>query len=116
MKTGGGALKGAAWERKCCKGLSRWTTDGKRDDIYWRTAMSGGRATFQLKQDIINRAQAGDMTAISPEGFALAERCLFEMKHYKDLNFTALLTNGTGLLAGFWRTTQNTAARLGKIP
>lgn len=78
--------------------------------------MSGGRATFQLRKDIINRAQAGDLTAISAEAIELCERYLFECKHRKDLNFTALMTGGTGLLVGFWRSTQAVAARIDKLP
>lgn len=108
--------KGGAFERLVAKRLSLWLTTGRRDDCLWRTAMSGGRATFQLKRDIVNRAQAGDLTAISAEAFALCERHLVEVKHYKDLNFTALVTSGAGLLAGFWRATQKTAARLDKLP
>ena len=108
--------KGARFERLCCKRLSLWVTDGKRDDCFWRSSLSGGRASFQLRQDIINRAQAGAMTAIAREGMALCERYLFEYKHRKDLNFTALITHGTGLLAGFWRSTQNTAVKIGKLP
>jgi hypothetical protein len=116
VKTGGGNEKGAEWERHCCKRLSLWVTKGERDDIFWRTAMSGGRATFQLRRDIVNRAQAGDMTAIAAEGVALCERYLFEYKHRKDLGCTGFLAAGTGLLAGFWRSTQKTAERVGKVP
>jgi hypothetical protein len=116
MKAGGGNPKGAAWERTCSKRLSLWVTKGRRDDVLWRTAMSGGRATFQLRKDIVNQAQAGDITAISAEGIALCERCLFECKHYADLNYTALLTKGVGTLAAFWEATRKTAQRLDRVP
>lgn len=116
MRSGGGNPKGAAFERYCCKRLSLWLTKGQRDDCMWRTAMSGGRATFQLKQHIINSAQAGDINAISAEAMELCERCLFECKHYKDLGFSALVTNGGGLLAGFWLKVKNDAIGLGKTP
>jgi hypothetical protein len=116
MKTGAGAVKGAKWERYVCKRLSLWLTAGKRDDCFWRTAMSGGRATFQLRKEIVNQAQAGDMQAITAEGLALTEHYIFEHKHRHDLNFPAFLTHTGGLLTNYWRSTQQVAARLGKKP
>lgn len=116
MKTGGGKSKGSAFERYCCKRLSLYVTMGKRDDVFWRSAMSGGRATLQLRKDIVNRAQSGDMTAIAPEGYALCDRCLFENKSYADLGIPQSLLKGSGLLAKFWRDTQKAAARYDKVP
>jgi hypothetical protein len=91
-------------------------TFGKRDDVFWRSSMSGGRATLQLKQEIINRAQSGDMMAVAPEGYALCAQCLFEYKHYADLNIPQGLLKGTGFLAKFWQDTRRTATRYGKTP
>lgn len=116
MKSGGGKAKGSAFERDCCKRLSLFITRGARDDVLWRSAMSGGRATLQLRQDIVNRAQSGDMTAIAPEGYALCDRCLFECKSYRDLDIPQGLLKDTGLLARFWRDTYRAAARYGKEP
>src|SRR6266850_1611917 len=95
-KPGFGKIKGGEFERYCCKRLSLFVTRGLRDDIFWRSAMSGGRATLQLKQEIINRAQSGDMTAISPEGYELCDKYLFEYKNYADLNIPQGLVKGTG--------------------
>jgi hypothetical protein len=78
--------------------------------------MSGGRATFQLRQDIINRSQAGDMTAISPEGIDLCERYVWEYKHRDNLNFTAFLTGCGGLLTDYWLAVQRVAKRVHKLP
>lgn len=116
MRSGGGKGKGSAFERYCCKRLSLYVTMGQRDDVFWRSAMSGGRATLQLRQDIINRAQSGDMTAIAPEGYALCDRCLFENKFYTNLAIPQGLLKGTGHLINFWRSTQKAAARYGKAP
>jgi hypothetical protein len=116
MRSGGGKAKGSEFERYCCKRLSLYVTAGKRDDVFWRSAMSGGRATLQLRRDIVNRAQSGDMTAIAPEGYALCERCLFEYKSYTDLGIATGLLKGTGLLIKFWQDTQKAAARYDKAP
>lgn len=116
MKAGQGKTKGSAFERYCCKRLSLFVTMGQRDDVFWRSAMSGGRATLQLRQDIINRAQSGDMTAIAPEGYELCDRCLFENKFYADLGIPQGLLKGTGHLANFWRSTQKAATRYDKAP
>ena len=113
-KPGMGKAKGAEFERYCCKRLSLWVTKGKRDDVLWRSAMSGGRATLQLRQEVINKAQSGDMTAIAPEGYTLCERCLFECKSYADLGIATGLLKGTGLLVKFWTDTQNAAEKYGK--
>lgn len=37
--------KGSSFERDICKKLSLWWTHGQRDDIFWRSAGSGARAT-----------------------------------------------------------------------
>ena len=116
MKAGGGHAKGALWERQICRRLSLMITSGERDDCLWRTAMSGGRATFQLRQDILNRAQAGDINAISVEGMALCEAYVFEAKHRANLNFTAFVTGRGGLLTDFWVSTRKVAERIGKKP
>jgi hypothetical protein len=116
MKTGGGHSKGAAFERLCCKRLSLFVTKGQRDDVFWRSSMSGGRATLQLRQEIVNLAQSGDMTAIARQGYDLCERCLFEFKFYRDLDIAEALLKGTGLLAKFWRATVAAAQRYNKIP
>jgi hypothetical protein len=108
--------KGGEFERYCCKRLSLFVTRGLRDDVFWRSSMSGGRATLQLKKEIVNRAQSGDMTAIAPEGYELCARCLFEYKHYNNLNIPQGLLKGTGFLAKFWTATKKAAARYDKVP
>ena len=52
-KPGYGKQKGGEYERTVCKKLSLWVSNGTRDDIFWRSAMSGGRATLQRKKGII---------------------------------------------------------------
>lgn len=116
MLSGRGSLKGAAFERYIARRLSLWVSKGHRDDLLWRSAGSGARATLQLRQDILNRAQAGDLSAIAPEAYALCERCLFEIKAYKNLDLAALLAKGTGKLANFWEAAADAAKRIDKAP
>jgi hypothetical protein len=103
--------KGSAFEREVCKRLSAWLTDGVRPDIFWRSAMSGGRATIARKRGVEVR-QAGDITAVAPEGHALTDRVYIECKHYKDLQLDSFVVKGIGMLATFWeRTCKEAGAR-----
>ncbi len=102
MRPGGGKAKGASFEREICRKLSLWVTGGRREDCFWRSAMSGGRATVARKRgkDV---QQSGDITAVHPEGHAFLDRWYVECKHYKDLSLDAFLVKGTGPLASFWK-------------
>jgi hypothetical protein len=116
MRAGGGKEKGSEFERYCCRRLSLYVTKGKRDDVFWRSAMSGGRATLQLKQEIVNLAQSGDMTAIAPEGYELCARCLFEYKNYANLDIPSGLFKQSGMLFKFWSETKKAALSYSKAP
>lgn len=102
MRKGGGKSKGSQFEREVCRILSLWVTNGNRADVFWRSAMSGGRATVGRKkgQDI---RQAGDMTATAPEGNAFVEMWLVECKFVQDLELVSFLLNNTGKLATYWK-------------
>lgn len=117
MKTGGGSSKGGAFERAGCRRLSLWVSKGQRDDLFWRTATSGGRATFMLRtKGQLNLAQAGDLTAIDELGFPLAAQYLVEFKSYGKLQIAEGLVKGTGNLVQFWKRTCQDAATYGKQP
>ena len=75
-----GSGKGSAFERKICKRLSLWWTDGERDDIFWRTAGSGARATGRAKQGKDTFGQYGDIQATDPDGQPLLDVCSIEIK------------------------------------
>lgn len=103
MRKGGGHAKGSEFERYCCKRFSRWVSNGARDDLFWRTASSGGRATFQFRtKGELSVAQAGDMGSIAAAGHPLVERCVFEFKFYSDLQLDSAVFKGIGGLWGFW--------------
>ena len=50
MRKGGGKAKGSSFERLICKELSLWITGGEHQDVFWRSAMSGGRSTVAMKK------------------------------------------------------------------
>ena len=115
MRKGGGKAKGASFEREVCKRLSLWVTDGKHEDCFWRSAMSGGRSTVAAKKGKRLAAQAGDISALTKDGERLTNRFLAECKTYKTLNYEGLI-KGTGNLIKFWRTARTEAARYQKLP
>ncbi len=108
MKPGGGKQKGANFERFVSKELSLWVSGGKRDDLFWRSAMSGGRATVGAKQGIIRTTQAGDITALASTGAGakkakrFAEKYLVECKSVKTLELHRLLAYGVGFVRRTW--------------
>ena len=104
MRPGGGAAKGADFERSVCKRLSRWLTRRLRDDLFWRTAMSGGRATMQRRKGHRAAAQVGDIGAIDKQGERLTSLFVIECKSYKDLHLTSLLQHvyAQDTIHAFW--------------
>lgn len=72
--------KGSSFERETCRLLSRWFTRGERDDIFWRTAGSGARATCRMKSGLMTADSAGDICAMHEIGKPLTRVCLFELK------------------------------------
>lgn len=96
--------KGASFERAICSRLSLWVTDMKRDDVFWRSAMSGGRATL-AKAASGNRfhAQSGDICAVDPSGASFISKFTVECKSLKDVSATRLLFNsGEAELVKCW--------------
>lgn len=117
MRAGGGKDKGSRYERDVCKDLSLWVSGGTKEDLFWRSAMSGGRATIARRRTTARvAAQAGDITATAPEGHILTDLYYIEVKRYADLNFGSFLTKGVGTLAKFWQTAISEASHHGKVP
>src|SRR5258708_22112886 len=102
MRSGGGGAKGAEFERLVCKGFSRWMSPA-RDDLFWRTSLSGGRATLAKKGGRMNKSQMGDICSVDTEGQWLIDNFLIECKFYRDLNIETGILNRRGLLYDFWR-------------
>jgi hypothetical protein len=117
MSTGGaGKRKGSAFERDVCKDLSRWVSGGSKEDLFWRSAMSGGRATVGRRKGKDHARHAGDISATSPEGHVLTDRWYVECKFYKDLAIQSALLKGIGKLAQFWRETCEQATHYHRMP
>lgn len=120
MRPGGGAAKGADFERSVCKRLSRWLTRRLRDDLFWRTAMSGGRATLQRRKGHRAAAQVGDIGAIDKQGERLTSLFVIECKSYKDLRFTSMLQSindaAQGSIHAIWDRCQRDAIAESKLP
>lgn len=73
--------KGAVLEREICRKLGLWWTGGKRDDIFWRTAGSGARATNRKRTDKNTFGQYGDIQATDPIGQPLLDLFSIEVKN-----------------------------------
>jgi hypothetical protein len=101
MKSGGGKAKGSSFEREICKKLSLWVSEGRRDDLFWRSAMSGGRATVRSKVGKATINQLGDITAIDPLGFPLTDKFVIECKNYANLEWSSFIY-GKGFVWKTW--------------
>ena len=102
MKPGGGKQKGAAFERDVCKKLSKWISYGEREDLFWRSAMSGGRATLGLAAGKKHSSQAGDISSVHYMGNAFINRFVIECKHVANLQIPTFLFDRKGNLNKFW--------------
>lgn len=115
-RAGSGKSKGNGFERQICKTLSLWITAGRRDDVLWRSAISGGRATVAAKKGRELPHVAGDVCAVHPDGSNFVDNFYVECKCYKDLQLASALLRGEGKLIQFWKETAKQAARHGKKP
>lgn len=115
MRSGGGKAKGSAFERWVCKQLSLWVTHGNATDVFWRSAMSGGRATVARRKKV-NVRQAGDICAVAPEGNTFVEDWYVECKTYKNLQIGQFMFRKTGVLFKFWEHTINEAKKYDRKP
>lgn len=116
MKAGGSKAKGSSFERDVCKKLSLWASSGLREDLYWRSSMSGGRSTIQAKKGKQNLTQAGDISSIDRVGAEFIEQFCVECKHYKVLDLIPGIIHNRGALYGFWKRLIKDAAGAKKLP
>jgi hypothetical protein len=72
--------KGNSYERDICDRLSIWFSDGSRDDLFWKSSNSGGRATNRAKKGKTAQEHQGDVTWTHPKGRALIELVTIELK------------------------------------
>lgn len=72
--------KGSSFERQICKLLSMWWTHEERDDVFWRSCQSGGRATFRAQKGKTTFGSYGDIAAVDPIGLPLLKVFTIELK------------------------------------
>lgn len=70
--------KGFDFERKKCKDMSLWWTNGKNQDVFWRPEGSGGRATQSKRATL--KYSYGDMTFLDPIGQPAIDFAIWEFK------------------------------------
>lgn len=114
-KDGFGKRKGGQFERVICKELSLWVSGGKDKDLFWRSAMSGGRATVAAKSGDKLTEQCGDVCSVSPKGHTLTDLFFIECKHVRNLRPDLFLFR-RGLLYEFWSKAKKDALAYGKQP
>lgn len=110
--------KGSSFERDVCKRLSKWMSRGLRDDLFWRTAMSGGRATLQRRAGRRNQQQVGDVCSIDALGERLTSVFVLECKNYSNLRWESFLRGNVspGTIAAFWTQCARDATACGRLP
>lgn len=113
-----GKQKGAQFERKTCQRLSLWVSGRKREDVFWRSAMSGGRATLQSrKKGVQFEAQSGDISAVHSLGHALLSKFVVECKFYKELDLPMTLYGSSGKIGEWWEELLSQCEKAGdKLP
>jgi hypothetical protein len=117
MRPGGGKGKGSGFERQVCKHLSLWISQGAREDVFWRSAMSGGRGTLLSKKAKQGGNVAGDITATAKEGHLLTDPFFVECKFYAKLDLTSFLLGlERGALHKFWAQAEVQAKSHNKAP
>lgn len=110
--------KGASYERLICQRLSLWVSELVREDVFWRSAMSGGRASLK-KHNVRGRkfdAQSGDLSAIHEVGYPFINTFVVDCKHKNDLKWSTAIYRGSGNLAQGWEQVVGDAKAAQKLP
>lgn len=116
MKPGGGKKKGSQFEREVCKALSMWISRNTKSDLFWRSAISGGRATVAHKKGTDLARQAGDITATAEEGYPFIELFFVECKRVSTLGITNFVYNRSCPIRTFWTIACQQALRHNRAP
>lgn len=118
MKAGGGKRKGASFEIYMAEQLSLWVSSGQNEDLFWRSAMSGGRATLGLRKQKTHKHQAGDLSPISVMGEEFTNLFYIECKFYAKLHYQSLLFGRPvkGTVLEFFQIAAKEAKKYNKSP
>ena len=103
--------KGSNYERDFAKRLSAWWTYGQLQDAFWRTSLSGGKATVSGSD-----VHVGDICALRPIGVPLENCVVFELKrgYNKSIILDWLLLGSTSLIGQWWKKGFDQAAALNR--
>jgi hypothetical protein len=126
-KGGKGPRKGSSFERRICKELSLWWSGGERDDIFWRTAGSGARATVRGRKGQTTANSEGDLAALDPIGEPFLQVFHVEMKrgYPKGFDFLGIIDRPKSYatpkqkkdtIFGWWDKIKEETRINGKIP
>ncbi len=74
--------KGSEFERLVCRKLTEWVTGSPTPEIFWRSAVSGAKATQDRKAGRASN-MGGDIVAVHPAGQPFMERFSVECKNRK---------------------------------
>lgn len=106
--------KGSEFERKICRIISEFWSEGKYRDLCWRSASSGARGTVAGTRV---KGYYGDLVAVSPLIEPLFSIFCIEAKHYKEFDLAETLTEIKGnKLFIFWRQTLKAAIQSNRMP
>jgi len=97
-----GKGKGGEFERGICRSFSLWWTDGKRDDVFWRTSGSGATATRRSQKGKKTFGQHGDIQATDPLGQPLIDVMTIEMKKGYNKAYFFDFVESTGSKEKMW--------------
>jgi len=84
--------------------------------VFWRSAMSGGRATVMRQAGKKASAIAGDVTATKRIGMGFASAFFVECKFVKNLRFDGLVTGLKTGIMDYWTVAKREAKRHKKEP
>lgn len=104
--------KGGAFERMIATELSLWWSEGKHDDLCWRTSGSGGRATRRGERRTVNHH--GDLGPTSESMMPFFQTFCVELKNgYGQWSpYDALDSiKGYGQLGKWWKKLESTTAK-----
>jgi len=108
-------MKGSQFERDICRKLSKWWTNGKREDVFWRTSSSGAMATIRKKSNKSTFGQYGDIQAVDPIGANLLKKLSIELKRgYSNNSFSDLLEKQKSIYWDFVKQAEKEANDSGK--
>ena len=112
--------KGSQFERDFSRSLSLWWTGGERDDVFWRSQNSGGRATVRSRVGKKTSGQYGDIAATDKLGEPLLRIFTFELKRGYNAasagnDFDSVTGKKATLFTQFVMQAENAAKRAGSL-